>query len=409
VRTILTGGTLVLPAEVLDGSLVAEDGHIVEVSARGYPAAAGKQESVLDVRGQLVLPGLVDLHNDAIETEINPRPGANLPLPFALSVLDRRLAAAGVTTEFDAVFFADMVRNERSLAEAPSRAEEILQFGESDRSLVHHGVLFRIDLWSPESLERALPLCLAAPVSLLTLNDHTPGQGQYNDVEQFKRYFREHLGRSHNEVEELAAFQMERAEQRRDVYDRVLKRVREAAATSDLVVMSHDDDTPERVDLMYHTGARVAEFPVTLEAAMRQRELGMMITAGAPNVVRGGSATGNIAALTLLEHGLLDILCADYHAPSLLAAAFRVAKSGLLSLAEAVRLVSLNPARAARIDARVGSLEVGKQADVIVLGTGGAVPAVELALRAGVLTYYARDGGAGELSALAFGQMAAAG
>jgi alpha-D-ribose 1-methylphosphonate 5-triphosphate diphosphatase len=388
-RVIVSGGSVVLPERVVeDGSVVIEDGTIIAIEPRAYANGPARDEWVVDAHDRLVLPGLIDLHNDAFEVEINPRPGANLPLPLALASLDRRLAAAGVTTEFDAVFFADMTRNERKLTEAPGRVRTLQQHVASGRSLVEHHALIRIDVWSPQSAELALEVCAGASVPVVSLNDHTPGQGQYRDVEQFKRYFREQLGRSAEEVERDVAFHMERAHVQSEIAAGVLARVRQVSRERDLLVSSHDDDTPERVELMYEVGARIAEFPVTLEAAFRQRELGMAITAGAPNLVRGGSASGNIGAAELLEHGLVDVLCADYHAPSLLAAMLVPARTGLMSLPEAVRLVTLNPARAVRLDATIGSIEPGKRGDVCVVDASGPVPLAELTLRAGAISSF---------------------
>jgi alpha-D-ribose 1-methylphosphonate 5-triphosphate diphosphatase len=340
----------------------------------------------------MVLPGFVDLHNDALEAEINPRPGAGLPLAIALAVLDRRLAASGVTTEFNALFFADMARNERKLTAAPERAAAVLTHGGSSQALVAHHVLFRVDVWSRDSLETALLASEGAAVRLLSLNDHTPGQGQYRDLDQFKRYYLEKLGRTNEIVESEISFQIERAATKPEIAAGVFRRVRDLAGSGGLIVMSHDDDSPEKVDLVYDVGARIGEFPVTVEAAARQRELGMTITAGAPNVVRGGSASGNISAWTLLEHGYVDALCADYHAPSLLLAVLEIVHRDLMTLPEAVRLITLNPARAVGVDSTIGSLEPGKLADIAVVDLDGSVPVVEMTLRSGQLMHFARSG-----------------
>jgi alpha-D-ribose 1-methylphosphonate 5-triphosphate diphosphatase len=387
-RLIFSGGSVVLPNAVVEpASVVVEDDTVVGVEARTYASSIAASEQVVDVGGRLVLPGLVDLHNDGLEGEINPRPGVNLPLPFALANLDRQLAGCGVTTEFHAVFFANMTRKERRLDEAAVRAREILQFGESGRALVDHQVLFRLDLWTPRSLELILETIGLARVPLVSLNDHTPGQGQYRDVTHFKRYYREALGKSNAETDDEIQAQVELARERPDVWTGIVRGIADAARARGLTLMSHDDDTVEKVDAMDAAGVRVAEFPVTFEAAERQRALGMTITAGAPNVVRGGSASGNLAAEALIARGLVDVLCADYHAPSLLFAAWKIARGGLVSLPEAIRMVTLNAARAVGLDRRLGSLEAGKQADLAVVDPGGIAPAVQMTVRAGVACF----------------------
>jgi len=389
-RTILSGGSVVLPDRVVEGgSLVVEDGRIAAVERRAYGRSNGRDELVVDTHGRLVLPGFVDLHNDALEAEVNPRPRVNLPLPFAIATLDRRLAAAGVTTEFHAVFFANMARKERKLVEAPGRARALLEHAASGRALVDHHVLFRVDIWDPASLESVLESSRGARVPLVSLNDHTPGQGQYRDIEVFKAYFREALGRSREDAERDAQAHVDHARDHPEIAPSVLARAATATRERGLILMSHDDDTSERAEQMYAVGARIAEFPVTIEAAERQRALGMTITAGAPNVVRGGSASGNLDADALLERGLVDVLCADYHAPSLIVALLKIVRAGRLGLPEAVRLVTLNAARAVRLDGTIGSLEPGKRADVAVVDPSGPVPTVELTLLGGSVRYHA--------------------
>jgi alpha-D-ribose 1-methylphosphonate 5-triphosphate diphosphatase len=390
-RLILSGGTVVLPDALLEpASVVIENDTIAAIERRTYPVARSAQEQVVDVNGRFVLPGLVDLHNDGLETEINPRPGTNLPLQFALANLDRQLAAAGVTTEFHAVFFANMTRKERRLDQAAGRALAILEHGRSGRSLIDHQVLFRLDLWTPASLEKILTSVGAAAIPLVSLNDHTPGQGQYRDVEPFKRYYREVLGLNDAETEDAIRAQVTLAHERPDISASILARIAEAARERGLTLMSHDDDTIEKVDRMYAAGVRIGEFPVTLEAARRQRALGMTITAGAPNVVRGGSSSGNLAAEALIAQGLVDILCADYHAPSLLFAAWKIAANGLVSLPEAIKMVTLHPARTLRLDHQLGSLAVGKQADLAVVDASGPAPSVEITVRAGLPCFRAQ-------------------
>ena len=183
---------------------------------------------------------------------------------------------------------------------------------------------------------------------------------------------------------------MTQARERPEIAASILARIAQAARERGLILMSHDDDTVEKVDRMYAAGVRIAELPVTFEAARRQRALGMTITAGAPNVVRGGSSSGNLAAEALIAEGLVDVLCADYHAPSLLFAAWKIAASGLVGLPDAIKPVTLHPARAVGLDHRIGSLAIAKQADLAVVDASGPGPMVEMTLRAGVPCFRTR-------------------
>jgi alpha-D-ribose 1-methylphosphonate 5-triphosphate diphosphatase len=393
-RVILSGGTVVLPDGIIQGgSVVVEDGRIAEVVGRTLPKPVGGGDLFFEANGRLLLPGLVDLHNDAIEVELSPRPRAPLPFDLAAPTLDRRLAAAGVTTEFAAVFFADMTRSDRTLSDAPVRAQMLLARADDSNALVDQHVLFRVDVWSPASLETALDAIGAARVPLLSLNDHTPGQGQYRNVDVWRRYQVEHLGRSPEEAGQAIDTQMAQARDKPDIAAGVLARSKAAAAAGRIIPVSHDDDTAEKVEIMHDIGVRIGEFPVTLEAARRQRQLGMTIVAGAPNIVRRGSASGNLNVYDLLAEGLVDALCADYHAPSILYAALQLVREELLSLPEAVRMIALNPATAVGLGGETGSLEVGKRADLAMVDTRGTVPVVELTLCAGRVSFWSPRGG----------------
>jgi alpha-D-ribose 1-methylphosphonate 5-triphosphate diphosphatase len=385
-RLILSGGAIVLPDRVLeDSSVVLEGGLIADVVPHAFPAC----RDVFRFDGRLVLPGLVDLHNDALENEINPRPRTGLPAAFALSTLDRRLAACGVTTELHAIFFADLTRNDRQLDLAPERARGVRGFAQGGGALVDHRPHLRVDIWLPASAEIALALASELERPLISLNDHTPGQGQFKDVESFAAYLRDHLGWTDTAARREARAMVEQARDHAEIRAEILDRIAAAARERPIILASHDDDTPDKVDEMWAVGARIGEFPVTFAAAERQRSLGMAIVAGAPNVVRGGSASGNISALALIERGLVDILCADYHAPSMLFATLKLAGAGLLSLPEATRLVTCNPARAIGAE-EIGTIEPGRQADLIVVNPR-TIPTVELLIRRGAARYHTPD------------------
>jgi alpha-D-ribose 1-methylphosphonate 5-triphosphate diphosphatase len=281
------------------------------------------------------MPGLVDLHNDGLELEINPRPRTNLPLPLAFANCERRLIAAGVTTEFHAISFMDQASSARTAAGAADRAAYVAALQDGGGSAVDHQILHRVDVWSPDHLDAVFASTARLAVRYLTLNDHTPGQGQFRDV-----------GR---QVERLRDYAVLRGAAQPDRGDIEAKIARRAA----------DQET---VPAVY---ARVGR-----EVAAQR------IVVGAPNIVRGGSQSGNLDARELIAAGLADAICADYHAPSLLPAAFRLAREGLADLPGAVRMVTLNAARAVGLRDR-GALAAGQRADLILVRLVGEVPQVE--------------------------------
>jgi alpha-D-ribose 1-methylphosphonate 5-triphosphate diphosphatase len=384
-RYLLTNANIVAPDRVLDGgTVVVEDGLIAEVSPRSYPPAAGD----IDLGGRLLMPGIVDLHNDALEKEIAPRPRAAFDPAFALLHLDRKLAAAGLTTEFHAVYFANRNGSGRSVEFAGVLAEAINNLRAAPHPTIDNQVLHRIDVRSPAALDPLLRALDTAAVPCVSLNDHVPGQGQFNDLEAYRAYTRSFLASNATEAE-VDAVVAERVRHAAETEEEALAmtyRLAEEARRRGLILSSHDDDTPERVDLMHELGCTIAEFPITLAAARRAAEHGMLIAMGAPNALQGRSLSGNASALDLLARGLVDILVADYHASSMLAATFQIVAQGLADLPAATRLISDTPARAVGLTDR-GAIVTGRRADLIVVEQHGGLPIVAATLLHGTATY----------------------
>lgn len=371
---------VVLPDRVLPrASVRVEAGRIAEV-VEGPAAGAG-----LAGEGSLLLmPGIVDLHGDMIERELEPRPGAGFPVEMAVLELDKRLAATGVTTAYTAVSFSDSRTFGHVRSEA--RAREIIE------TIVRlRGVLLtemRVHARFEVNNERAAPvlrdLVAAGAVDLVSLTDHTPGQGQYRDLERYVRYISHSKGRDRAEVEATARERVAERRARPQTWE-LVREVTELARAKGIPLASHDDDLPAKVALMQDLGATISEFPVSLEAAAEAKRRRMWTVMGAPNALRGISLSGNLGALETLRAGLLDALAADYHPAALLRAAFATAGGGLLPLPEAVALVTSGPARAVDLDDR-GRIAVGLRADLAVVEPL-PVPRLRAAVREGRFIY----------------------
>lgn len=385
----VTNATAVLLDRLLENATVrVENGVITSVDQSIVPANG--RADVIDAQGAYLMPGVVDLHNDNLEHEIHPRANANLPLPFAISTMERRLAASGVTTEFHAISFQDNVAKGRSISDARGKAAYVQQFQDDPRHGVRHHILHRLDVRTANSIDQAMPTLTGAMTPYASLNDHTPGQGQYRDVERLismahqqadtrngkksdPEWYRERMRKAQEDLESVPAF---------------YRRVAELMSTTNIILSTHDDDTVEKVDEQLQLGARVAEFPVTFEAAEHARANRMAIIVGAPNIVRGGSQSGNLNAADLVARGLADIMCADYHSPSLLPAAFRLVDDGLLDLPAAIRMVTLNPANAVGMTDR-GELAPGKLGDfALVRLDDDGWPHVEATIVGGRFAYH---------------------
>jgi len=361
-RMIITNARIVTQSEVVEGTIFIETGRIEEV----VEGAVKRHPGTVDAGGRHILPGLVDVHGDDLETEICPRPFARLPADYALINLDRKIAACGITTKLHAISNYEDVLKDRD----PQRSKEILASLAKlrEKLLVRHYIHARCEIRT--GLAEIFDVIDDSCVKLVSLMDHFPGQGQFKSYDNFRTYYNQAYGLADGEIEDLV-----RSKGEHDVVDNI-NRILAGARKRGVPIASHDDDSPEKVDMVFGLGAEISEFPVTKDAARRAKELGMRVAMGAPNAIRGKSSTGNLSALEALKEGLVDLLCSDYYPASMLYAPFFLADRGVLDLVEATKLVSLNPARAILMAGEIGSIEAGKRADLIVVDRIEGVPVV---------------------------------
>jgi len=371
---IFAHATAVLPDRVLEDALVAvEDGRITEVGARTGPVPA----EAVDLRGALLLPGLVDTHSDGLEKEVRPRPGAEFDPDFAVASFEGRVRAAGVTTIFHGIGYQSDGRKERTVAGARRLEQAITARAATGAALVDHCLLLRLDARDPDALG-ALQDAVAryAPVEtpLVSFEDHTPGQGQYADPAYYRRWLQGTEGLTPEEAQaRLESYTSDR-EGRAWHRDVAFAWLSARARAGDLRLLAHDPVTADEVAGVHERGAAVAEFPTTLEAARAARERGMHIVAGAPNILRGGSHSGNVSAADLVAADTVDALSSDYLPSTPLAAALRLAADGL-PLPAAVRLVTSGPAAVAGLTDR-GALTPGLRADLTTVTIDNGWPTV---------------------------------
>jgi alpha-D-ribose 1-methylphosphonate 5-triphosphate diphosphatase len=365
----VTNAMVVLPDQVLEhATMRVDDGRISAIEPGGITSVT-EQAVVVDADGAWLMPGVVDLHNDNLEFEIHPRVNANLPLPFALSTMERRLAGAGVTTEFHSLSFQDRRDKARSVNDAQSKAAFLAELDDSPHRAVRHNILHRLDVRTDGSLESALPSLRRVRTPYVSLNDHTPGQGQYRDVDRLIRMAEQQREAGRLKEPVNRDWYLERMRKNLADTDTVAAFYASIAgelARTPMVIATHDDDTIEKVHAQLVLGATVNEFPVTFEAAQYARDHGMTILVGAPNVLRGSSQSGNISARDLVEAGLADSICADYHAPCMIPAAFKLYELGLCDLPAAIAKITRNPANAIGLTDR-GEIAIGKLADLAIV------------------------------------------
>ena len=312
-----------------------------------------------DWEGDFLLPGFIELHTDNLEKHLMPRPKVSWPEFPALLAHDAEIAAAGITTVYDALGVGDV-------DEAALRGKDMSGlldcFDQAEKASllrVEHRLHVRCELPAPNAERLFEPFLNNPRVQLLSLMDHTPGQRQWTNLEQARIYYTGKKGWSDEKfdymVTESKTLQQQYAEPHRQFF-------LEHARNRGIPLASHDDTTPQHVAEAREAGIAVSEFPTTFEAARAARAQALGIVMGAPNVVRGGSHSGNISATDLASDGLLDVLSSDYVPASLLSAAFILMDKCGFSVAQAVATISLNPARCVGLKDR-GEIAVYKRAD----------------------------------------------
>lgn len=378
----LTHARIVLPDGVLaDSALLIENGQItaIEPDAAAVPRAA----QVIDLHGQTLLPGLIDLHCDAIEKEAEPRSRVMFPLDFAVAQVDRRNAAAGITTPYHAVSFAGDtfgVRNYETAGELV-RAVTALR----DHSLVDNRVHCRYEVTDASALPVLAQLMEAGVVDLVSVMDHSPGQGQFKTLEAYLAYMVGNHAMSHEEARAAAD---KKLVEKQGALDRV-EYLLALAARVGIPAASHDDDSVERIATMQALGVCMSEFPINLETARAAKAKGLPTILGAPNVLRGQSQSGSMRAIDGIRAGVVDCLCSDYQPSTLIAAAFAAERQAALSLPQAAALVSANPAAACGLSDR-GRIAAGLRADLVAVAMVAGQPLVTHTWSSGRLVFAAR-------------------
>ena len=364
-ETILTNARIVLTNEILEGTITLRGGliHDIQPGRAQHPTA-------LDCEGDFIIPGVVDVHTDNLERQVQPRANARWPSLSAFIAHDAQCAAAGVTTVLDALCLGDLGFDQGRDQTFHEGVRDLTTLTATDLLKAEHLLHLRCELPArdmPNLLDGVAEHPLVAMVSLM---DHSPGVGQYRDLVRYRSMRLRQTRMTEQEVEiRILKLQAQRAElrerQRRLVIDRFAGR--------DIPLASHDDEDADEVRRNAEDGIRVSEFPVTMEAAQGAERIGVGVIAGAPNIVRGGSHSGNVAAMDLVRAGAVDVLASDYVPPALIEAAFLVAEH--VGLPRAIAMITSGPAAMCRLNDR-GTLTGGLRADLVRVTQHGAMPVV---------------------------------
>lgn len=354
---LFTNARVVLGHEVLPhGTVRVVDGRIAEIDA-----ARSDAPGAVDCDGDWLLPGLVEVHTDNLERHVMPRPKVSFPMRAALQAHDAELASAGITTVLDAIGVGDAYGDGFRSRDQSALLGVLDQMEAAGLLRSQHLIHVRCELPAPNAVELFEAFAGHPRLRLISLMDHTPGQRQWTDVEQARIYYTGKKGWSDARFDEEVRIAPQRQAQYAQPHRAWFANF---AREQGIALATHDDTTSAHVDEACELGASMSEFPTTLEAARHAHRHGLKTIAGAPNVVRGGSHSGNVAAITLAREGVLDGLSSDYVPGSLLQAAWCLHRDAGFSLPEAMQVVSRGPAEAAGLHDR-GRIDCGLRADLV--------------------------------------------
>lgn len=373
-RTAFENARIVTSEDVIDGGLIADGGIIQEILPNGKTLAGA-----IDLDGDYLMPGLVELHTDNLERQFTPRPAVRWPPDAAMLAHDQQVTAAGITTVCDAVAVG-FHEGKRERTEFLQRSIDALEHATAAGALkADHHLHLRCEVTSPHVVEMFEPLKNHPSLRVISFMDHTPGQRQWHDLEKYRTFHRSGGRRTEAELDALIEKRLEEQKRYGEEHRRALV---DQIKGLNVTLASHDDTTIEHVEEAANAGMTISEFPTTKEAAVAAHQHGMTTIMGAPNVIIGGSHSGNVAALDLARSGHLDAMSSDYVPVSLLHAVFRLTEQAALSLPAATAKVSLNPAAMAGFDDR-GEIAVGKRADLIRVRLVGDTPSIMSVWRCG--------------------------
>ncbi|MFT6372261.1 MAG: alpha-D-ribose 1-methylphosphonate 5-triphosphate diphosphatase [Gammaproteobacteria bacterium] len=374
-KQTIINANLVLKDEVIKGAIVIENGHLKQIDQNYSQLAAAE-----DWNDDYLIPGMVELHTDNMEKFFTPRPGVIWPKVSAMIAHDRQMVGSGVTTVFDAVAVGYDIHDSQRTKILDDVIDSIAYLEDNELSKADHFIHLRCELSSETTADKFDLYAHNPRLKLVSLMDHAPGQRQFSRLDKYIEYYQKKYGHS----DEQMALRLESHKASSQRWSGKHRRyIAEICRARKIPMASHDDATDEHVTEAVNYGVSIAEFPTTLKAAELSHNNDMKVLMGAPNIIRGHSHSGNVAARELAEGGYLDILSSDYYPSSLLQSAFMLADLDFgINLPEAIRCVTENPAQAVGLEHR-GSIQVGYKADLLRVGKHFGLPILKETWKSG--------------------------
>ena len=372
-ETVFSNARIVLENEIVEGSVLVRDGKIADIST-------GSSRVGEDFEGDYLIPGLVELHTDHLEGHYSPRPGLRWHKTAAIQAHDAQIVTSGITTVFDCLRMGADEDGGFEHGEMREMADAIQKAEQEGRLRAEHLLHLRCEVSADNVLQHFADFENDPYVRLVSLMDHAPGQRQFQTMDQYIFYYQKKRGLSDAEFAKFVDRRVSESDRNSTPHRTAISKV---CTERGITVASHDDATLAHVDEAIENGVRLAEFPTSFDAAKASHEHGMSVLMGAPNIVRGKSHSGNIAARDLAERGVLDVLSSDYVPLSLLYAPFLIADEvESISLPKAIAMVTATPARTVSLNDR-GRIATGLRADLVRVFRDHGVPVTRAVWREG--------------------------
>lgn len=363
---IIINSSVITATEILEDYAVVISGDTIEKLLPMNEVNTENYDNIINAKGGYVTAGFIDIHSDYIEGIIAPRPTTIMDFNIGIKESERILSSHGITTMFHSlsIYKEDLFGHKP--VRQPDNVNKLIHAihrTHSEKHLIRHRMHARFELDSVEMMDKIKEHIEENRIHLLSFMDHTPGQGQYRDIEKYRHTMKGYKDLSDDEINAQIAVKKELS--RLSVEE--METMSELARSKGIAIASHDDDATEKIDFNESLNTSISEFPITMEVAKYAHSKGMYTLAGAPNIMLGGSHSGNLNAQDAIMEGCISILCSDYYPAAMLHSVFKLNRKANYPLTEGFKLITLNPAKAVQMDDEIGSIEAGKKADLNII------------------------------------------
>lgn len=362
---LLTNGKIITEEGIIEGYDILIENDIIKKICKNGEVDSDEIE-VINAYGGFISPGFIDIHADYIENMSSPRPTSIMDFNLSLRETEKVLINTGITTMYHSLslYGKDIFENK------PIRSDEnviklidTIENTQNKRHLIRHRFHARFEIDNVKGVERLKKYIRDGKINLLSFMDHTPGQGQYRNIETYRKTLKGYKDVTDSEIDEM----IEERQFKDTITSETIEEITHMAKDRNISIASHDDDSFDKIDFIKGIGATISEFPITMDVAKYAREKGMLTIAGAPNVLLGKSHSGNLSASEAIKDNCIDILCSDYYPAAMLHSVFILNEKYNMDLCEMFKLITINPAKAVKIDNILGSIKEGKKADILII------------------------------------------